>query len=175
MKRNDVYMLAAHELFKLIDVEVLDESFNGEDREYADDVINLLMMAHQQIYGDPAQPEEGEDTVIYPAVIQDEESGRKRLGLATCTIIPLPKEIPVYELLKGRLIKAEEIRVPVEYQALSHYSEEDPVAKREMTISVIVNQNCILRSCVDASRVENEENEDCIETEKEYAGEHLMQ
>lgn len=175
MKRNDVYMLAACELFKLIDVEVLDESFNGGDREYADDVINLLMMAHQQIYGDPAQPEEGEDTVIYPAMILDEENGRERLGLATCRIIPLPKETPIYELLKGRLLKAVAVRVPIEYQTLSHYSEEDPAEEREMTISVIADKNCIMKSCVVASREENEEDEDCTETEKEYAGEHLMQ
>lgn len=166
MRKNDQFLVSAYQVFKLVDIELLDESLNGGDREYAGDVIDLLMMAHQNVYGDIALPEEGEDTVIHPAIILDEDSGRERLGLAKCSIIPLPEDIPIVELLNGRLREIEAIQMPAEYETLSHYAEEAPGEERNLTISVIVGQNCLMQCYGGISKEDDEE----LEAEEDAIG-----
>ena len=166
MRKNNQFMVSAYQIFKLVDIELLDESLNGGDREYAGVVIDLLMMAHQKVYGDVALPEEGENTVIHPAIILDEDSGRERLGLAKCIVIPFPEDLPLFELLKGRLLKIEAMQMPAEYETLSYYAEEAPVEERNLTISVIVGKNCLMQCYGAISKEDDEE----LETEEDAIG-----
>ena len=136
MKKNEVYMLAVHKLFQLVDMERLDQSLNSEDREYANDAIRKMMTAHEMIYGDPAKQDEGEDMVVYPALICDEETERSLLGLALCRCIPLPEDVPMYELLHGRILQVEKIKIPKEYQSKGA-SLAEKTGDHSLTVTVI--------------------------------------
>ena len=164
MKKNEKYMLAVHELFQLIDMERLDDSLNRDNREYANDVIKLMGMTHEIIYGNPSEPDEGEDTVILPAVIRDEESGKSWVGIAECSYFSLPKNLPMYELLQGRALSIEEFHIPREYQAVNLPSE-DKLYGHSLTVTVFAGENLT----VECSMTVEREEEEVLEEEEETA------
>ena len=164
MKKNEKYMLAVHELFQLIDMERLDDSLNRDNREYANDVIKLMGMTHEIIYGNPSEPDEGEDTVILPAVIRDKESGKSWVGIAECSYFSLPKNLPMYELLQGRALSIEEFHIPREYQAVNLPSE-DKLYGHSLTVTVFVGENLT----VECSMTVEREEEEMLEEEEETA------